>query len=335
MTGPMRRRWSLLAAAFVVAIAAGVYHAAPGHAQTLPPNLVGEQFLAFDQAGGGLGLVDVTGECTAVAGGQWGPLSYSASGIATGPYPGPFTETGTVTGSLTTGTVFASGDVVTWTANFTIDSPTGDVTGSKTLTLSTQAFCGDTGSPGAQQISATATLTYEATIVTAAGTFRDSGQAFAAAHRFDCTAFCAPLGRQEVFVENFLVSNGVLPVDTSGKATGGGQIVSATDPRDRVTFGFNVRKSQDGSRLQGTCNVLDHTTGTYVKCLTVTSYQQIGNTAIWEGSAKVNGTTEHYRITVQDNGEPNRGLDTFVIDTASYDAGGPVTHGNVHVHRQS
>jgi hypothetical protein len=43
---------------------------------------------------------------------------------------------------------------------------------------------------------------------------------------------------------------------------------------------------------------------------------------------------EHYRITVQDNGEPNQGLDTFAIDTESYDAAGPVQHGNVQLHKQ-
>jgi hypothetical protein len=47
------------------------------------------------------------------------------------------------------------------------------------------------------------------------------------------------------------------------------------------------------------------------------------------GNAEVNGVIEDYRITVQDNGEPNRGIDNFTIDTTSYDAGGPVTYGNV------
>ena len=53
----------------------------------------------------------------------------------------------------------------------------------------------------------------------------------------------------------------------------------------------------------------DSETNSRVKCLTVTNYQQIGNTATWEGTAEVNGVREHYRITVQDNGEPNQGID--------------------------
>ena len=83
--------------------------------------------------------------------------------------------------------------------------------------------------------------------------------------------------------------------------------------------------------------MLDHATGTHVKCLTVDDYVQIGNTATWEGQAKVNGVTEDYEITVQDNGEPNQGLDTFKIDTESYEMPVPlpVTHGNVQVHKQA
>jgi hypothetical protein len=107
-----------------------------------------------------------------------------------------------------------------------------------------------------------------------------------------------------------------------------------SDPREGVTFGFNVRKDENETRLKGTCSVLDHATGTHVKCLTVTSYQQVGNTATWEGTADVNGVREDYRITVQDNGEPNQGIDMFSIVTDSYEAVGNVTHGNVQLHKQ-
>jgi hypothetical protein len=116
---------------------------------------------------------------------------------------------------------------------------------------------------------------------------------------------------------------------------GGRQIVSPSNPLERVTVGFNVRKSQDETSSRGTCNVLDHATGTHVKCLNVTDYQQIGNTASWEGTAEVNGVVEDYAITVQDNGEPNQGVDMFRIDTETYDVPlSPVTHGNVQLHKQ-
>ena len=43
----------------------------------------------------------------------------------------------------------------------------------------------------------------------------------------------------------------------------------------------------------------------------------------------MNGNVESYRITVQDNGEPNQGLDTFAIKTDSYERAGSVERGNV------
>lgn len=53
------------------------------------------------------------------------------------------------------------------------------------------------------------------------------------------------------------------------------------------------------------------------------------------GKARRKSTaTEHYRITVQDNGEPNQGIDTFAIKTDSYEAAGNVAHGNVQLHKQ-
>jgi hypothetical protein len=67
----------------------------------------------------------------------------------------------------------------------------------------------------------------------------------------------------------------------------------------------------------------------------VTDYQQVGNTATWEGEAEVNGVREDYRITVTDNGEPNQGIDTFSITTDSgYEAAGNVERGNVQLHKQ-
>ena len=86
--------------------------------------------------------------------------------------------------------------------------------------------------------------------------------------------------------------------------------------------------------MQGNCNVRDHATGTKVKCLTVTDYTQIGNSATWEGTASVNGVQRPYRITVQDNGEPNKGADMFSITAGTFQAGGNVQHGNIQIHKQ-
>src|SRR2546423_15609038 len=58
-------------------------------------------------------------------------FSYQTSGVATGPYPGTYTETGSVTvgpHAIITGVFSGPGGLVTsWTASFTITSPPGTV----------------------------------------------------------------------------------------------------------------------------------------------------------------------------------------------------------------
>lgn len=57
-------------------------------------------------------------------------ISYVATGPAAGPYPGTFTEAGTVTfGPYTPGTT----NVTSFEATFTVNSPSGTVTGTKTM----------------------------------------------------------------------------------------------------------------------------------------------------------------------------------------------------------
>jgi hypothetical protein len=338
------RRFARFLSVSMVAIAAASVGAVPAQGQVaLPPSLEGEGFFASEATSSTIGSVDVSGECDP-APGETFTLTYEAEGAATGPYPGTFTESGTVTATLTELTVpgFAFGVVTTWNAEFTIDSPVGDVTGTKTLGVSVpfSAFCAGSPAIPGDFDHARGELSYEATIRPATGgTFTDEGEAFASVDHVICqgtgTVFGCPVRfERETFFEFFTLSTGVLPVDTSGKATGGGQVGSLSDPLDQVTFGFNVRRDEEETRLKGTCNVLDHATGTHVKCLTVTDYQQVVNTATWEGTAKVNGVTEDYRITVQDNGEPNQGIDTFSIVTDTYEAAGNVTHGNVQLHKQ-
>ena len=230
-------------------------------------------------------------------------LTYTAQATfgAFGPYPGSFTETGTVTGVLTK-FLFPggrTGTVTGWTADFTIDSPGPlaigpqvEVTGEKVLASSagSEVTC-IRSFESTRSSEATATLAYEATIRTATGTFADRGESVASISEEP------PRGDVRVFTEVFHLSTGVLP--PSGKATGGGQVHLGSQPLEEVTFGFNVRKSEDGSRLDGHCNVFDHPTGTHVKCLTVTDYAQIGNSATWEGTAEVNGVEEHYARSAQ------------------------------------
>ena len=297
----------------LVALVAALLIAPAAQGQAVPQSLAGEMFVA-DQ-------VDVTVEC-----GNPFTITYTASGPATGPYTGTFTETGTITGTL------SPEQIEEWNVSFTIDSPQGQVNGSKTFsTAGLVPFCQQTLPLCCELTQASAQLDYRATIRTAAGTFADQGQATAAVEERIIFVLGDTI-ESEDFQENFILSTGVLP--THGKATGGGQVISGSSPLDRVTFGFNVRKTPDGSRLQGNCNVRDHATRTHVKCLTVTDYVQVGNTATWEGTATVNGEQRDYRITVTDNGEPNQGADTFSIVAGTYQAGGNVQHGNIKIHKQ-
>ena len=108
----------LLAAVALFALAAllpGL--AAPAQAQTaLPPSLVGERFFAQENPFSKSGEIDVSAACTAQPG-ETLTITYTASGLAVGPYPGTFTESGTVTSSLTPSAPgVATGPVITWTA---------------------------------------------------------------------------------------------------------------------------------------------------------------------------------------------------------------------------
>ena len=318
------RRLVVFAAAAALALAASMgSFGAPADAQTtLPPSLQGEFLFA-----GGTHEVD----CPTPTGG--GTYSWSVvAGIAVGPYSGTYTETGTVTfGALVLDPANVHQPILDFHVSFEIDSPLGHVTGTKSIGPNPDDLrggCG-TGSSGHEFAQLEGPLVYDAQIVAVEGTFRDSGTAF-----ISNSAFC-PGGGECVLginIESFVLSNGLLPLDTTGKATGGGQLGDVTSPA-HVSFGFEVKQPELG-KLQGRCVVNDSASNTRVKCLDVTSYSQVGNTATWTGHAEVNGAAENYRITVQDNGEPNQGIDTFAFHSDSYDAAGNVQYGNVQLHKQ-
>jgi hypothetical protein len=190
------------APAAVLAFAVAALGAAPAAAQ--PPTLTGEvltQHIAF--AG------STTGNC--VTDPATGTTSYSFDflGPATGPYTGSFTESIQVTigpptvplalnpfpgdgfppGLVNPSQFLAAGQLLSFDATFAIDSPTGDVSGTKTLSAVVPAdtthagVCAEfTNSPspagpvsGAYKDVRAFDLTYEATITSAEGTFRDAG----------------------------------------------------------------------------------------------------------------------------------------------------------------
>jgi hypothetical protein len=117
------------------------------------------------------GTCDLTGTST---------INFTASGVAVGTYPGPYTETGTIT----LGPQPAIGSQVlltTFQSTFTINSPVGRVTGTKELhpVFGGSGLCYDFqfGSLFLDSRIASGLLRYEAVIETPDGRrFRDRGE---------------------------------------------------------------------------------------------------------------------------------------------------------------
>lgn len=223
-------------------------------AQSLPPSLSGVQFggdpsltnLIFDDYD-----FDASTALTGCDPAGTSEMRFTESGISTGAYPGTYTETVELTlgpqaagGGSTPGVL--QGTVTTLTASFTISSPAGTVTGTKTLAaplgwISNVGSCYTAEEPTGADWSRPSLLdylhdhrallasaTYEATIVTSEGTFTDSGGAWL---RFDEGGFvgtCAPSswcppGSQVAnwfysnhgFQQSFFDSAGVQPVVTN------------------------------------------------------------------------------------------------------------------------
>jgi hypothetical protein len=141
--------------------------------QVPAPTLTGETFLG--------GLFTAEQSSVTVTSASCNPsgtssFTYQASGPATGPYPGTYTETGTVTlGPQTIAGTPPNGIVTSWTASFRITSPTGSVTGSKSLVPNgpqLPGICTDNGEFFPQRSAATGfqdALAYTATITVSGG----------------------------------------------------------------------------------------------------------------------------------------------------------------------
>jgi hypothetical protein len=97
---------------------------------------------------------------------------------------------------------------------------------------------------------------------------------------------------------------GVALAAPSPKATGGAQWDTATSPPRHAFISFNAQG--DTTDAKGMVNLRVPETGVQFKG-SVTCYSQSGNTARFSGVVDsndvVNGLT-HFRVTVQDNGEP-------------------------------
>ena len=118
-----------------------------------------------------------------------------------------------------------------------------------------------------------------------------------------------------------------------GHVTGGGQTLGST-ALGPITFGFFAKSSANGNAAKGVCTVIDHGTGTHVKCLDAEVVGVVGDHATFSGRATVNGVETTYTIDVDDLGEPGIGRDTFTIRTGTgYTAGGILTAGNIKIHK--
>ena len=149
-------------------------------------------------------------------------VTYSASGVAIGPYPGPFTVTGTVTIGPQTqpgprpGTM--AGPLLRLREEFTINSPLGTVTGVKKLTHATASDEGScqtvTDFDVGPVVDATGTVVdvfsqprYVAKIQEPGGNFHDRGDALLSFSELDLDGTCAAIAchfRQAAFDQFFM-----------------------------------------------------------------------------------------------------------------------------------
>jgi hypothetical protein len=225
--------------------------------QTLSPSLTGE-FLSSTTVAT---ITDFDCDDTG------GSLSFSAAGIAAGPYPGTFTETGTVTlGPRDIPIPGMPGQfvapILSFEAEFTITSVLGTVMGSKTMTAPSDAnvgFCTPSlgGDPNMAQIIASV-LRYEATLPDGS---TDQGSSFA---NFNASSEPpAPAPPQLEFREGFTSDEAILVVltpPTETNTVGSEHTVTATattltgSPAEGTTILFTVEGASDAS---GACTTDD------------------------------------------------------------------------------
>jgi hypothetical protein len=310
----------------VVVLLAVLATAATANAGSSAPSLAGEVMLAGADSGApaGTSMFEATLRCGATAPSWW---TYSASGVATGPYPGTFTETGTVYVSSTG--LGETGPLVSVHADFTIASGTTIVTGTKDMTMvaTNTGSCLATASSYDAKFSSA--MSYKATIDTASGSFADAGSASIAGERgesFDISQSPpADLGGVSRFRETFDASSGVTPGPSSNGLMVGGGLTSSG-----VLFG--VFGKGDSSGVRGLCGVFDYFHKTFVRCLNVDSFVITGSKATLTGDALVNSTRTRYRIEVNDLGEPGW-RDTFKLTTDSgYATQGSILFGDIRIH---
>ncbi len=160
------------AACFLVLMLVG----SAARAATVPPASLAGEFLYAQtdlaQPFPELGAVTVTSRACNADGS--GTVSFVATGPASGPYPGTFSERGTVSfGPRLSGSQFSN--VTRATTGFVIKSPTGLVAGANRFSGAAQVDCLDI--PGFISTLPAAPQSYSAVISTPSGAFYTTGQA--------------------------------------------------------------------------------------------------------------------------------------------------------------
>jgi len=316
----LKNRWALrLVALPLIAILAMFSHSRLIEAQTAPPTLTGEVLSAYEGARPippFLGLVTAllpvgvplrdgnieTSGCSVNENG--GKIRFTVSGVAVGPYPGEFIESGTITVGPRDANFFNTRAILELDVNFTVNSPIGQVTGRKFITnISGPSFarfsnveCNSYPTTANKDILTGRILDarYEAQIQTATGTFTDRGKT--------ALAFSSGVALEAAFAETFIadlpapVANGPATVTlspaTAVNPVGTTHTVTATvnnaggQPVPNVKVLFTVTGA---SNTSGSC-----TTGSNGQCSFTYQGPQFPGTDVITGCADSNnnGTIE-------------------------------------------
>jgi hypothetical protein len=305
--GMLKRVFSVLA--MTCALLAGI--AVTGAvAQAAQPSLEGEVLLAGPDSGmpTDTSMFEVTLRCGGTAPSWW---TYSASGVATGPYPGTFTETGTV--YIDADGLGASAPVLTLHAEFAIQSGSTLVTGTRELKMVSSNNGSCLSLADRYDSSFTATTTYDATIQTSSASYADSGTATIdtrRSERFNLDTHTS-LGGTSRYRSEFDSAGGTTPTPSSGNVAYGFGLMGSW--RSPVLFGFAAKQTENGYR--GLCGVFDPSRKTIVVCTSVDSFVATDGNAVITGDAWVNKVKTRYRIQVSDSGRWFG--DSFKIETDS------------------
>ena len=100
-----------------------------------------------------------------------------------------------------------------------------------------------------------------------------------------------------------------------------------------TNFGFNVYRKYATAPVRGNLNYHNKTTGEHVKSVTVDTFTISGNTATFTGTCTNNNLPCTFQVTIQDNGNPGKGKDTFQISGMGVTPNsGTLSGGNIKIH---